>query len=384
MSLHATTASTMPSESPRFSGNKLFSGIAPKVVADLALIPKPVDFAPEVVIFHEGDPAECLFLIADGGVRISKRGRGGRQETLSDFGGDDFFGEMAIYDPAPRSARATTTDYTSLGQVDQAGLERMLALAPVEISANLTREFIRRLRSIDALLIKELLETERLSLVGSMAAGIVHDFKNPFSVIMGAVQMIERRSEDPIATRYVGMIRRSVDRMLSMAQELLDFSRGAGSMDLQAVTIAEILDELDEQALNLLPESEIRVERTVAYTGEFTVDRSRFIRLLLNVIRNAAEAMPGGGVLRIEVDRAGDRIRFQIEDTGGGIPDEILPTIFQPFVTRGKSGGTGLGLAIAKSVVDAHGGHISISSARGVGTRVLIEIPERQLALSNS
>ena len=75
MSRHATTVSTMPSESPRFSSNKLFSGIAPDLVAELEIIPEPVDFAPDVVIFREGEPAECLFLIAEGEVRISKRGR---------------------------------------------------------------------------------------------------------------------------------------------------------------------------------------------------------------------------------------------------------------------------------------------------------------------
>lgn len=368
----------MPPKFRGFSTSKLFSGIAPDIVAELEFIPQRVDLERDIVIFHEGDAADCFFLIAEGGVRISKRGRGGRQERLSHFGSSDFFGEMAIYDPAPRSAQATTTEFTSLGRVDQAGLERMLALAPLEISANFTRESIRRLRSMDAMLIKELIESERLSLVGSMAAGIIHDFKNPISVIMGAVQMIERRSEDPVATKYAGMIRRSVDRMLSMAQELLDYSRGATSMDLHTVTIREILEELDEQALNLLPASGITVERSISYHGSFTVDRSRFIRLLLNVIRNAAEAMTGGGALRIEVDRSGDQIRFHVEDTGGGIPDEILPTIFQPFVTRGKSGGTGLGLAIAKSVVDAHGGQISISSTPGVGTRVLITVPEQQ------
>lgn len=365
-------------ESPGFSGNKLFSGIKPEIVAELQLIPHRVDFEPDVVVFREGDPADCFFLIADGGVTISKRGRGGRQEVLSQFGSDEFFGEMAIYDPAPRSAQAATTGPTSLGRVDQAGLERMLALAPLEISANLTRESIRRLRNADSLLIAELLAAERLSLVGSMAAGIIHDFKNPITVILGAVQMIERRSDDATATKYAGMIRRSVDGMLSMAQELLDYSRGAASLQLQTVSVGDLLAELDEQALNLLAASGIKVERRIAYSGAITVDRSRFIRLLLNVVRNAAEAMAGGGTLQLEVDHSGDRVRIHIEDTGEGIPADMLPTIFQPFVTRGKSSGTGLGLAIAKSVVDAHGGNISISSTPGVGTRVLIELPVTQ------
>ena len=173
------------------------------------------------------------------------------------------------------------------------------------------------------------------------------------------------------------MIRRSVDRIQTMAQELLDYSKGESSLDLQNVTIADILAELDEQALNILAQSNIRVERSVSCSGTFTVDRSRFIRVLLNLVRNAAEAMREGGDLRIAVDRSDDPVRFHVEDTGGGIPEEILPTMFQPFVTHGKQKGTGLGLAIAKSVVEAHGGGISIINKPGVGAHFLVEMPER-------
>ena len=377
MSRHATTVSTMPSESPRFSSNKLFSGIAPDLVAELEIIPEPVDFAPDVVIFREGEPAECLFLIAEGEVRISKRGRGGRQETLSSFGRDDFFGEMAIYDPAPRSAQATTLESTSLGRVRLDGLERMLELAPLEISANLTREFIRRLRRMDALLIRELIEAERLSLVGSMAAGIAHDFIDPIGTIGMSIQMLEAQSDDSTTRHWTEMIRRSVEMMQTMTRELVDYSKGDSSLDLQEVTVGEILMELEEQALNRLAESNIQVKRKIEYEGRLTVDRNRFTRLLLNLVRNAAEVMVTGGELEISVDRSGERVRFHIEDTGGGVSEEVLPRIFQPFVTHGKRKGTGLGLAIAKSVVEAHGGTISIINNPGVGAHFLVEMPER-------
>lgn len=360
-----------------YTGNKLFAGIPPATLEQLATIPTSVQHPSEIVIFDEGDPADCFFLIADGGVRISKRGRGGRQESLSHFRGGDFFGEMAIYDPAPRSAQATTTEPTSLGHVDESGFRQMLELAPVEISSNLTRETIRRLRRMDALLIEELLEAERLSLIGSMAGDIIHDFKNPISVISGTVQLLEKRTEDPSLTKYAGMIRRSVDRMLSMAQELLDFSRGVTSLDIGAVTVSDLLDELDEQALHLLSESGIRVERRIGFGGTVAIDRSRFVRLLLNVVRNSAEAMRGGGDLRLTVEGAAGEVRFIIEDTGGGVPEEILPTVFEPFVTRGKAGGTGLGMSIAKAVADAHGGRITIANT-GVGARTTICIPAAQ------
>jgi signal transduction histidine kinase len=139
--------------------------------------------------------------------------------------------------------------------------------------------------------------------------------------------------------------------------------------------VDELFEELEEQALHLLPAAGIRVERDIGFTGSIIIDRNRFIRMLLNIIRNAAEAMAAGGVLRVGVTRSEGEIRFTVEDTGGGIPEEILPTIFEPFVTHGKSSGTGLGMAIARAVADAHGGRITISTTPGVGTRVDISLP---------
>jgi signal transduction histidine kinase len=105
------------------------------------------------------------------------------------------------------------------------------------------------------------------------------------------------------------------------------------------------------------------------------VDLGRFVRVLLNLIKNSVEAMPKGGVLRLELLQLENTAIFRVADTGGGIPPELLPKIFEPFVTYGKSKGTGLGMAIVKSVVEAHGGIIEIRSKVGVGTTVEITLP---------
>lgn len=358
-----------------FIHNKLFRGIPTKVLGQLDRIPEVVVAEAGDVIFDEGDPADCFYLIADGCVRISKCGRGSKQETLSYLEADDFFGEMAVYDPAPRSAQATATQETRLGRVDRTDLDELLQLAPSEISSNLTREIIQRLRQLDSHFINELLEAERLSLVGSMAGTIIHDFKNPMSVILGAASMLEEKTDDPGSVRLAGMIQRSVHRMLRMTQELLDYSRGISSLSLEKVAVDDLLEELDEQALDRLPELGIEVERNVELHATVLIDRPRFVRLLLNLVRNAVEAMPKGGLLTLSVEARDDHIVFTVGDTGSGIPEEILPTIFEPFVTHGKGAGTGLGLAIARSVVEAHEGTITVSSTPGVGTRFEIRIP---------
>jgi signal transduction histidine kinase len=93
------------------------------------------------------------------------------------------------------------------------------------------------------------------------------------------------------------------------------------------------------------------------------------------LIKNAREAMTGGGILTLTTDLVQNQVVIRISDTGSGIPADIMPKLFEPFVTHGKSHGTGLGMAIAKSVIDAHGGKIAVASVQGNGTTVDVRLP---------
>lgn len=359
----------------RFDTNRLFRGLPSEVLEMANGIPEMVSFEPEEVIFREGDTPDCMYLVASGTVRISTRGRGGEQETLTYVEPDSFFGEMALLDPEPRSARATAAGRVVVGRIDSARMEQLLALAPQSISANVTREIVRRLRSTNTHFMKELLDAERLSVVGSMTSGIVHDLKNPMGVITGVADLLSEH-EDVKLSKYAGMLRRASDRVLKMVQELLDFSRGAAELHRQAVTVGHLLAELDDQLLHRLPEVGIRVEREVRYTGTLSLDVDRFTRVLLNLFKNAVEAMPSGGTLTLGVDEEANQVVFTVADTGCGIPEYILPRIFEPFVTHGKAQGTGLGMAIARSIVEAHGGVISVASTPGQGTCFTLHVPQ--------
>ena len=358
----------------RFDTNRLFRDISGNLLEMASAIPEVASFEDEEVIFREGDLPDAMYLVASGAVRISTRGRGGQQETLSYVEPDNFFGEMALLDPEPRSAQATAAQRAVLGRIDQSRMDRLLTLAPREITANLTREIVRRLRSANVHLIQEMMDAERLSVIGSMTSGIVHDLKNPMGVITGVADLLAE-SSDPALVKYAGMLRRASDRVLTMVQELLDFSRGTAQLHLRSVTVGHLLAELDDQVLHRLPQSGIHVEREVRYTGTLSLDTDRFIRVLLNLIKNAMEAMPSGGRLSLAVHADGDQAVFTVADTGHGIPEHILPKIFDPFVTHGKAQGTGLGMAIAKSIVEAHGGTIAVSSNPGHGTRFTIRLP---------
>jgi signal transduction histidine kinase len=361
-----------------FRTNKLFRGISPEIVDPFLEAARPELFAPDSIIFREGDSAENLFLIGSGDVRISKMGRGGRHETLAFFKTDDFFGEMGLYDREVRSAHAAAVGPVMAGLLDRAGFEELLRAAPAEIVTNLLRESVVRLRQTDTHFIREILETERLSLVGSMASTIFHDMKQPLSAIRMAAGLLAEDLSPDRRARFAGKIDVAVIRIRDMAQEILDYSQGGISeLNLELISPAELIAEVDSEVLQGLSGSNVNIRCSVDSASKVALDRGRFFRVLQNLVKNAVDAMPNGGDLTLDVREEEGSIVFRVSDTGVGIPEPILPTIFEPFVTFGKDGGTGLGLAIVKSVVEAHGGRILVESTVGKGTTFTIWLPLR-------
>ncbi len=358
-----------------FSKNRLFEGIRPELLEDLSHELQIVTLREGEIIFREGDPGDSLYLVGEGSVQISKRGRGGNQETLAFIQSGNFFGEMALLDGEPRSAMATAAETTILGTVSEETFQHILELAPNRLHMNFLRSVSERLRQVNSHFITEVMRSERLSLVGSMANTIIHDLKNPICIVRCCSDLIANETNEPRVRDLTAMMNKAVEGMLSMTQELLDYARGSTSLKKSSISIWRLMDELNQQALQLLPGQNIQFVKHLRYDGTLEVDLARFTRVLCNLIKNAREAMSGGGVLTLCTDLVDDEIVFRLSDTGCGIPADILPQLFEPFVTHGKSHGTGLGMAIAKSVVDAHGGSISVSSVQGSGTTVEVRLP---------
>ena len=246
---------------------------------------------------------------------------------------------------------------------------------------NFLRSVSERLRNINSHFINEVMRSERLSLVGSMANTIIHDLKNPMCIVRCCVGLIERQTADPQMREVTRMLDDAVNGMLSMGQELLDYARGGDvSLNKKLVTIWALLHELNKQSLRQLPDKNIQVAERLGYEGPVDIDLPRFSRVLCNLIKNSREAMRQGSVLTFSSALDGNEVVLQISDTGCGIPAALLSQLFEPFVTRGKSEGTGLGLAIAKSIVQAHGGKIQITSQEGRGTTVEIRLPRPGLS----
>ncbi len=363
-----------PPDAAQLQRNKLFAGIPTELINDIGTDVDLLRFDADDAIFSEGDAGDCLYLVVEGSVRISKAGRGGKQETLGFIQPGNFFGEMALIDGQPRSANAAAAESSVLGRIDAASFARILDNAPRDLHMNFLRSVVERLRGINSHFITELMRSERLSLVGTMANSIIHDLKNPIHALKMCTSLIDKRTDDPSIRSFTNIMEKSVESMTDMVQELLDFARGQSSLQADRRPLKAVLEELDTQLVRMVPEN-VHLVRELHPCGEAMVDVRRFVRVLLNVIKNSVEAMPHGGLLRLGLRVAEGRALFTVSDTGCGIAPELQAKIFEPFVTHGKSHGTGLGMAIAKSVVEAHGGFMSLQSTVGTGTTVEIVLP---------
>jgi signal transduction histidine kinase len=357
-----------------FRSNNLLSGISPAAYAQIDPKIDVLHCAPREVVFEENQPGDCLYLIAQGSVKISKKGRGGQQETLAFLMEQDFFGEMALIDRGQRSAQAATVGHAILGRVDRQTWDLLLRVAPHEVLSNFTKSVTKRLRDNNQHFIEEMMRNERLSLLGTTISSIVHDMNNPIGCILGACAAIQSTVQDELTHQMARLIREAVGKMETMTRELIDFSRGKTELRLQFVQIADLVQDLQPDFAKCRPYIDVQID--VQYEGQLQIDRHRLLRVFSNLIRNAREAMKPkpGDQIRFSAQQVDSTVRFEISDTGCGIPTELLPRIFEPFVTHGKANGTGLGLAISKAVVEAHKGSIAVSSSER-GATFQIDLP---------
>jgi signal transduction histidine kinase len=226
----------------------------------------------------------------------------------------------------------------------------------------------------------ELIRAERLSVVGRMAASIIHDLKNPMTTIKGYAALLGKEDLEPeIRQRFSRIITRSVDNFVEMTQEILDYARGGGPLQPVRVEVAAFVNDLCAFIERDFEEKGMALQRDLEYTGSLFLDEAKMRRALYNIASNARDAMSAGGVLTIATRSAGEAVEFRLCDTGPGIPAEIYDTMFEPFVTFGKPTGTGLGLAIAKKAVEDHGGTIAVESTHGQGATFIICVPHTPL-----
>ena len=215
---------------------------------------------------------------------------------------------------------------------------------------------------------ERLVKAERLSAIGELAARIAHDLRNPLSVIKAAIELIKVKSgpTEPLA-KQVGMIERSVSRMSHQIEDVLDFIKPV-PLQLAQNSLLETINNSLEKA-NISSSILLQVPE---YDIEFPFDKDKLDVVFDNVITNAAQAIEENGEIKIAFKDSKNYVEIQIQDSGPGIPDEIISKVFDPLVTT-KQRGTGLGLASCRSIVEQHKGTISV---RNNPTTFTIKIPK--------
>lgn len=360
----------------KFSTNRLFDGIENNILREIRPQLGVLRVRKDEVIYREGDRGQYLYLVGEGLVRISQLNQIGRPETLDYIKSGNFFGGRAMLEKKPYDAMAIAAEPSLLGTVKAKAFEKMLTIAPARLHMNFLRAVSERLRSINSHFMSDVLRSQRLRVVESMASSILRDLKNPVAIARCCSDLIAAEMGSGELQSLTALLGSAVAGMVTTTQELLDYTRGSISLKKQRVSIQRVLDELDQQSLRLLPARNIELVKYIRYNGNVDVDLARFVRVLGHLVQNACDAMSNGGVLRFTTDLVQNEVALRITDSGCGIPSELLPRLFRPFSMNVESGGTGLSLAIAKAVIEAHGGKISIASVPAKGTTIDIRLPQ--------
>ncbi len=349
--------------------------------SDLKLVreaTQELSFSAGQQIFKQGDPGDGLYIIRDGTVTISVQSENNEKGVLSRINAGEMFGEMAVLDNEPRSATTTAETDVKVYFIPRPELLQLLERAP-KLSASLVRETSRRLRDFNRQYIQEVLQAERLAVVGRFARSIVHDLKNPLNIIGLAAELagMENATTDSRAAAKV-RIRKQVDRISNMINELLEFTRGSQISFVLArgdygAFVRQIVDELQAE----LSVKSVALELQNMPPGvDVEMNPPRLARVFHNLAHNATDAMAGSsGKITLRFEVTDKEVITEMEDTGPGIAPEIAGKLFEAFATYGKAHGTGLGLSICKRIIEDHRGRISARTEPGRGAIFVFTLP---------
>jgi signal transduction histidine kinase len=226
-----------------------------------------------------------------------------------------------------------------------------------------------------------LVRSHKLRAVGTLTAGIAHELNNPLNNITLTSAMLEEDYRDLDDEERLDMIRdltTQAERATRMVRNLLDFARES-EIESELLDVGGLIDETLQLTSNEIKLNKAKVKRRVKENlPPIHGDKQHLSQVFLNLILNALDAMPSGGILEVEVGKSDEPgyIAVNVKDSGAGIPDHIVTSIFDPFFTtkhRGK--GTGLGLSVSLGIVKKHGGDIHVESKVGKGTTFTVLLP---------
>ena len=359
---------------------ELFRQLNRKELQDLREISREKHFPAHSRIFMEGDQGDGLYVIKDGLVEIVHLAGTEVRNVFSRLGPGEIFGEMAVIESRPRSATAIAAQDTRVFFIPREEMRMLLQHSP-GLAFNVLQEISRRLREFNQLHLREIVQAERLAVVGRFAQAIVHDLKNPLSIIALSAEMFNMPSiNEQVRAKTQSRITKQVNRINDMVSDILIFTQSTrNDVALQPTVFSAFVHELltDLRAEAELKSASIELPHEPP-TTLVPLDQRRLGRVFHNLVHNATDVMLNGGkiFLRFQIDK--NEVITEIEDTGPGIAPEIAGKLFQPFATHGKAHGTGLGLSICKKIIEDHGGRIWTRNEPGHGAIFCFALPLSQ------
>ncbi len=226
---------------------------------------------------------------------------------------------------------------------------------------------------------EQMLQTEKLSALGTLTSGVAHELNNPLNNISTSCQILQEELGPEVAPYHrelLGAVEKQVDQARDIVSSLLEFARQR-DFTLRMENLRTVVEKSLKLVRGEIPAG-VRVQVLVPGTITLMMDKAHMVQALLNLIMNGLQAMTDGGTLTIRARTLAQsgRVELAVEDTGPGIAPEVLPRIFDPFFTTKDVGhGTGLGLSIAYGVIERHRGHIEAQSEPGRGARFVATLP---------
>lgn len=373
-----------------------FKNLAANEIDAIAQVCIKTDLIKGDVIFLEGDIADSVYLLVEGFVEIWKDYQSIERDLLAQQYKGHIVGEMAVIDELTRSATVIAGEKMISYRIKRYDFMKLLQRHP-ELSNEFMKSismivrqsnenFVNELREKNIKLENtnkkilqmqdELVKKERLSIVGQFSSMILHDLRNPISVIKGYSDILKMVCNDPEKVMtYAGSIQREALSLNSLASEMLDYSRGDIRLNLSITKLDLLVDKVFSNIRNNLLNDKVTLIRKIDFTGPVMLDYDRIFRVLVNVCENSRKALYDGGTITIEITEANGNYIIKVVDDGDGINSEVLGKIFDPFTSFFKAGGTGLGMVIVKNIIEAHEGTVSVESEEHLGTTVIIKLP---------
>jgi len=236
----------------------------------------------------------------------------------------------------------------------------------------------------------QLIHSEKMASVGLLSAGLVHEVNNPLNAAISSIRTLGTSLErlqkgESTPQELSGKLARASQRALNglkRCEEIIAGLRQFSRKDVEGRKEEDVHQGLDS-TISLLPEDQekrIVIHRDYRFQGKVQCNLGQLNQVFMNLLTNALQSINGEGEIWVRTEQEGDHILITLEDTGQGIPPEVLPHVFEPFYTTKDVGqGTGLGLSISHKVIEEHGGRIEVESTLGKGTRFSIRLPTKEI-----